>query len=121
MIMDGRSVKMDGQIKRECFKTMKLVASSICQRKGIVNVRMLYHLRELTEKGHLSSRIRRNVHSQLPEPLENLFILKTKENTAAHSDKEVCGPPRRQRQPWHGVFVAWRDWCSVGQWLDTSF
>ncbi|OLQ01123.1 hypothetical protein AK812_SmicGene16157 [Symbiodinium microadriaticum] len=80
--LDGRCSKMDGQYKRETAKKLKELGSSVCKRKGQINIRMLYHMRELIGQGHLNfaNRARRKVkvHSQLPEPLENLYILKTR-------------------------------------------
>ena len=77
LVTDGRNTKCEQQLKKELkFRTKK--ARNVCKRKGILQIRCLYHLREFSSSGHLAIKSKRMLHAQLAEPLENWMVLRGK-------------------------------------------
>ncbi|CAE7286102.1 unnamed protein product [Symbiodinium sp. KB8] len=89
MISDGWDGQCDRQIRSEVKKKAK-AAQSVCTRKGRVNFRLMFHLRELSASGHFGLRSKKTMHSQLAEPLENLHIVKGKQ-TIFRGDSSTRG------------------------------
>ncbi|CAE7033684.1 unnamed protein product [Symbiodinium sp. CCMP2592] len=77
LVTDGRNNKCEAQLKKE-LKLGTKKARNICKRKGILQIRCLYHLREFSSSGHLAIKSKKVLHAQLAEPLENWMVLRGK-------------------------------------------
>ena len=78
LLTDGRNQKAAASIKKEISSRVKLVSSTICKRKGTLELRFLHHLREFGTNGHMKMKSKKVLHAQLAEPLENGWVVRGK-------------------------------------------
>lgn len=81
LLTDGRNTRCEMQLKKELksrIKSKTMQARNICKRKGLLEIRCLYHLREFSNSGHLAIKSKKMLHAQLAEPLENWLVVRGK-------------------------------------------
>ena len=91
LLSDGRNSRTNVDMKKELKKGIKPL-TGICNRKGIIELRTVFHMREFTGNGTFE-RSREILHSQLAEPLENRLIVKTKAMTLPVRERRFIDLP----------------------------
>ena len=92
LLSDGRNLRTNQDMKKELKKGIKPL-TGICNRKGIIELRTVFHMREYTGSGTCVQRSRKILHSQLAEPLENWLIVKPKAMTLPVRERKFIDLP----------------------------
>lgn len=93
LVLAGHARATEDHVKKELGKLLKK-QSVVCPRRGVVEVRLLYHQREFSMSGvYRPKRVQDGVHNALPDPLENLFIVKSRETTLNNRERKFLDLP----------------------------
>ena len=95
IILAGHARSNEDNVKKELSKLLKN-QKLICPRRGVLEVRLLYHNREFSASANGAwkpKKVRDGVHNSLPDPLENLLIVSAKETTIPNRERKYLDLP----------------------------
>ncbi|CAE7401912.1 unnamed protein product [Symbiodinium sp. CCMP2592] len=92
LLSDGRNARTNLEMKKELKRGIKPL-TGVCNRKGLIELRAVFHMREFGGNGAFVQRARKILHSQLAEPLENWLIVKTKAMTLPVRERRYIDLP----------------------------
>ena len=99
LIFTGHCRANDINIRKEIAKELNEKKQSIIsKRRGVVEMRLLYHNREFSATGGLrQQRVRDEVHNALPDPLENLLCITAKDSVLPNRERKYLDIPGDSR------------------------